>query len=283
VSGVIFLMAAVAQINPVWKYGPFRPDQVSAGSQPDWYMGVADGLLRVMPGWEVSLWGHTLALDNLVPLLGGVLLFLAMGAYPFVEAWVTDDDREQHLLDRPRDRPVRTALGVAWLSVYTVALAGAANDLMATHLHVSVEAVTWTVRIGLFAVPVLAFSVTKRVALGLQRQDREAVLHGRESGIIKRLPNGEYVEVHEPLGQERLHALTARTQVRPLEAAPARDTDGTLSRGVQRLRVTLSRFLHGPGTQIPEPTAAEYGQIHGGRPLSLSQTGRTPGQEDERS
>jgi ubiquinol-cytochrome c reductase cytochrome b subunit len=154
---------------------------------------------------------------------------------------------------------------------------------MATHLHVSVEAVTWTVRVGLFAVPVLAFSVTKRVALGLQRQDREAVLHGRESGIIKRLPNGEYVEVHEPLGQERLHVLTARTQVRPLEAAPVRDTDGTLSRGVQRLRVTLSRFLHGPGTQIPEPTAAEYGQIHGGRPLSLSRTGRTPGQEDERS
>jgi len=263
VSGVIFFMAAVAQINPVWKYGPFRPDQVSAGSQPDWYMGVADGLLRVMPGWEIPLWGHTLALDNLLPLLGGVLLFLAMGAYPFIESWVTDDDREQHLLDRPRNRPVRTALGVAWLSVYSVALVGAANDLIATHLRVSVEAGTWSVRIGLFVVPVLAFGVTKRVALGLQQQDRDKVLHGRESGIIKRLPHGEYVEVHELLSQERLHALTAHTQYRPLEAAPVRDADGTMSRGVQRLRVSLSRVLYGPGTQIPKPTAAEYEEISG--------------------
>ncbi|MGV9348350.1 cytochrome bc1 complex cytochrome b subunit [Streptomyces spiralis] len=262
VSGVIFFMAAVAQINPVWNYGPFRPDQVSAGSQPDWYMGVADGFLRIMPGWEIAIWGHTLALDNFLPLLIGMLLFLAMGAYPFLEAWVTDDDREQHLLDRPRNRPVRTALGVAWLSVYSVALVGAANDLIATHLRVSVEGVTWTVRIGLFVVPVLAFFVTKRVALGLQRQDRDKVLHGRESGIIKRLPHGEYVEVHEPLTQAQLHSLTAHTQYRPLEAATVRDADGATPR-TRRLRVRLSRVLYGSGTQVPKPTAAEYTEISG--------------------
>ncbi|MGW2712147.1 cytochrome bc1 complex cytochrome b subunit [Streptomyces sp. NPDC001356] len=265
VSGVLFFMAAVAQINPVWNYGPFRPDQVSAGSQPDWYMGVADGFLRVMPGWEVSFWGHTLALDNFLPLLIGLLLFLAMGAYPFIESWVTDDDREQHLLDRPRNRPVRTALGVAWLSVYLVALVGAANDLIATHWRVSVESVTWTVRIGLFVVPVLAFFVTKRVALGLQRQDRDKVLHGRESGIIKRLPHGEYVEVHEPLTQAQLHVLTAHTQYRPLEAAPVRDADGTVPHPAQRLRVRLSRVLYGSGTQVPKATAAEYKEISGHR------------------
>ncbi|MFJ8357226.1 cytochrome bc complex cytochrome b subunit [Streptomyces sp. NPDC093984] len=263
VSGVIFFMAAVAQINPVWNYGPFRPDQVSAGSQPDWYMGVADGLLRVMPGWEIDFWGHTLALDNFLPLLIGVLLFLAMGAYPFLEAWVTDDDREQHLLDRPRNRPVRTALGVAWLSVYSVALIGAANDLIATRLHVSVNAVTWTVRIALVAVPVLAFVVTKRLALGLQWRDRDKVLHGRESGVIKRLPNGEYVEVHEPLDQAHLHTLTAHEQYMPLKAAPARDTNGALPTRTQRLRFGLSRVLYGPGTQVPKPTTAEYQEITG--------------------
>ncbi|GAQ51382.1 cytochrome b [Streptomyces acidiscabies] len=256
VSGVIFFMAAVAQINPVWNYGPFRPDQVSAGSQPDWYMGVADGLLRVMPGWEIDFWGHTLALDTFLPLLAGVLLFLAMGAYPFLEAWVTDDDREQHLLDRPRNRPVRTALGVAWLSVYAVALIGAANDLIATRLHVSLDAVTWTVRIALFAVPVLAFVVTKRLALGLQRRDRDKVVHGRETGVIKRLPDGGYVELHEPLDQARLHTLTAHEQYRPL-VLPGR---------TRRLRVGLSRVLYGPGTQIPKPTP-------------VSQIQRAPGQK----
>ncbi|MER6852688.1 ubiquinol-cytochrome c reductase cytochrome b subunit [Streptomyces flaveolus] len=263
VSGVIFFMAAVAEINPVWDYGPFRPDQVSAGSQPDWYMGVADGLLRVMPGWEIDFWGHTLALDNLLPLLAGVLLFLAMGAYPFLEAWVTDDDSEHHLLDRPRNRPVRNALGVAWLSVYAVALIGAANDIIATRLHMSVNDVTWAVRVGLFVVPVLAFVVTKRVALALQRKDRDLVLHGRETGVIKRLPHGEYVEVHEPLDPARLHTLTSHDQHRPLDAAPARAGDGAVARRTQRLRAGLSGFLYGPGTQIPKPTAAEHEEITG--------------------
>ncbi|MFD9007258.1 cytochrome bc complex cytochrome b subunit [Streptomyces sp. NPDC059582] len=260
VSGVIFFIAGIAQINPVWKYGPFRPDQVSAGSQPDWYMGVADGLLRVMPGWEINLWGHTLALDNLLPLLLGVLLFLAMGAYPFLEAWVTGDDREQNLLDRPRNRPVRTALGVAWLSVYLVALPGAANDLIATHLHVSVNAVTWSVRVGLFVVPVLSYAVTKRCALGMQRRDRDKVLHGRETGIVRRLPHGEYIEIHEQLGQERLHTLTAHEQYRPLEVVPSQGAARSAGQ-VRRLRAGLSRGLYGPGTQVPKATADEYKEI----------------------
>ncbi|KPI09577.1 hypothetical protein OK006_0240 [Actinobacteria bacterium OK006] len=102
-------------------------------------MGVADGQLRVMPGWEITFWGHTLALDNLIPPSVGVGLFLAMGVYPFVEAWVTGDGRAWHLLDRPRNRPVRTALGVSWISFYLVALIGAANDIIAIRFHVSVE------------------------------------------------------------------------------------------------------------------------------------------------
>ncbi|GGJ61372.1 cytochrome bc1 complex cytochrome b subunit [Streptomyces brasiliensis] len=262
VSGIVFVIAAIVQINPVWLYGPYRADQVSAGSQPDWYMGVADGLLRVMPGWEIDMWGHTLALDNLIPLAAGVGLFLALGAYPFIESWLTRDDRAHHLLDRPRNRPVRTALGTAWLSVYLVALIGAANDLIAIRLHVSVNAVTWAVRVGLFAAPVLVFVVTKRLALGLQRRDRDLVLHGRETGIIKRLPHGEFIEVHEPLSRERLHELTAHEQYEPLTLAQAGSVNGTPTR-VQRLRARLSRGLYGQGTQIPKPTAAEYKEVTG--------------------
>ncbi|MFE7837004.1 cytochrome bc complex cytochrome b subunit [Streptomyces sp. NPDC057474] len=266
VCGVILVMAAVAQINPVWLYGPYRADQVSAGSQPDWYMGVADGLLRVMPGWEITFWGHTLALDNLIPLLVGVGLFLAMGAYPFIESWVTGDDREQHLLDRPRNRPVRTALGVAWISFYLVALIGAANDIIAIRFHVSVNAVTWAVRIGLFLVPLAAYVMTKRWALGLQRRDRDKVLHGRETGIIKRLPHGEFVEVHEPLSQEQLHVLTQHEQYEPIGPCPFVNGGGpdTGSRLTQRLRARVSRSLYGEGTQIIKPTEQEYKEITSG-------------------
>ncbi|WP_433446960.1 cytochrome bc1 complex cytochrome b subunit [Streptomyces sp. CA-142005] len=264
VAGTILFLAAIAQINPVWKYGPYRADQVSAGSQPDWYMGIADGLLRVMPGWEISAWGHTLALDNLVPLLAGVGFFLALGAYPFVESWVTGDDRDQHVLDRPRNRPVRTGLGAAWLSVYFVALLGAANDVIATQLHVSVNAVTWAVRIGLVTVPVVVYSVVKRVALGLQRRDREEVLHGRETGVIKRLPHGEFVEVHAPLSPQRLHTLTSHEQYAPLTAAPGDGAEDTPARA-ERLRVRLSRGLYGERSQIPKPTEREYKEITGRR------------------
>ncbi|MEU1185719.1 cytochrome bc complex cytochrome b subunit [Streptomyces sp. NPDC005820] len=260
VTGVIFAMAAVAQINPIWLYGPYRADQVSAGSQPDWYMGVADGLLRVMPGWEIAFWGHTLALDNLIPLVVGVGLFLAMGAYPFIESWVTRDAREQHLLDRPRNRPVRTALGVAWIGFYLVALIGAANDIVAVRFHVSVNAVTWAVRIGLFIVPPVAYAVTKRWALGLQRRDRDKVLHGRETGIIKRLPHGEFIEVHEPLGRQQLHTLTQHVQYQPIAACPAGDEEApdARSRPARRLRGRLSRTFYGESAQIAKPTAREY-------------------------
>ncbi|MQY13554.1 Cytochrome bc1 complex cytochrome b subunit [Streptomyces sp. RB5] len=253
VAGVILLIAGTTQINPVWLYGPYRPDQVSAGSQPDWYMGVADGLLRVMPGWEVTAWGHTLALDNLIPLTAGMLFFVVLGLYPYLEAWLTDDDHEQHLLDRPRNRPVRTALGVAWLSFYAVALTGGANDILATRFHVSVNAITWGVRIALFAVPVLAFVITKRWALGLQYRDRDEVLHGRETGVIKRLPDGGFVEVHEPLGPDRLHVLTAHEQY-----APVPDPEPERHGPLRRLRTGLSRRLYGTDAQVAKPTERQY-------------------------
>ncbi|MGW0797720.1 cytochrome bc1 complex cytochrome b subunit [Streptomyces sp. NPDC002692] len=277
VAGGLLVVAAVAQINPVWQYGPHRADQVSAGSQPDWYMGVADGLLRVMPGWEPHFWGHTLALDNLIPLLVGAGLFLAMGVYPFIEAWVTGDRRDQHVLDRPRNRPVRTGLGAAWIAFYLVALVGAANDIIAVRLHVGVESVTWAVRVALFVVPPAVHSVARRWALGLQRADRDDVLHGRETGTIRRLPDGEFVEVHEPLSRERLYVLTQHEQYRPIGPGGPDSLDGLAGPGapadggapgaapspVRRLRARLSRRFYGEGAQITKPTAREYRALTG--------------------
>jgi ubiquinol-cytochrome c reductase cytochrome b subunit len=208
VFGVLALLAAVATVNPVWAYGPYRADQVSTGAQPDWYLGFAEGLVRVMPGWEIDVWGHTLVLGVLIPVVVFPLLLVAIGVYPFVEAWITGDRREHHLLDRPRNRPVRTALGAAWISLYLILLAGGGNDVVATRFHLSINTVTWTVRISLLVVPVVVFVVTRRFCLGLQLRDRELVAHGRATGVVRRLPHGEYVEVHRPLGPAELHTLT---------------------------------------------------------------------------
>lgn len=266
VFGVIAGIAAIATINPVWELGPYRADQVSTNAQPDWYLGMSEGIFRAMPGWEINIAGHTLVLGVFIPLLVFGLVLTAMAAYPFIESWVTGDKREHHLLDRPRNAPTRTAFGVAWLTLYGVGLMNGGNDLWATHFHLSVNGVTWFVRISFFVAPVLAFIATRRICLGLQRRDRDKVLHGRESGVIKRLPHGEFVEVHQPLTQEQLHTLTAHEQPRPLELEPEVDENGVARKAgaAQKLRVKLSKGYYGEGTHIPKPTAEEYQEITSG-------------------
>ncbi|MFD0314447.1 cytochrome bc1 complex cytochrome b subunit [Streptomyces flavalbus] len=266
VFGVIAVIAAVAQINPIWAIGPYRPDQVSTGAQPDWYMGFAEGLVRYFPGWEVNFWGHTLVLGVFIPLVIFGLVLVAIAAYPFIEAWVTGDKREHHILDRPRNAPTRTAFGVSWITLYMVTLVGGGNDLIATHFHLSINAVTWFVRIFFFAGPVLAFIVTRRICLGLQRRDKEKVLHGRETGTIKRLPHGEFIEIHEPLSQDQLHTLTAHEQYKPLELGPAVDENGVERKvkGSEKLRAKLSKAYFGEESQIAKPTVEEYKEITSG-------------------
>ncbi|MFB7664349.1 cytochrome bc complex cytochrome b subunit [Kitasatospora sp. NPDC056138] len=266
VFGVVSAMAAIATVNPIWAYGPYRPDQVSTDAQPDWYMGYSEGLVRIMPGSEIRAWGHTLNLGVFVPLVVFPLVLLAIWMYPFVENWVTGDKREHHILDKPRNAPTRTAFGAAWIGLYLVLLAGGGNDLIATHFHLSLNAITWFCRIGFFVVPVVFFYVTKRWCLGLQRRDRDKVLHGRESGIIRRKPHGEFIEVHEALTPAQLHTYTAHEQYEPVELPPEVDENGVARKPsrTKRLRAKLSNFYFGRNSQIPKPTAEEHQEVTSG-------------------
>ncbi|MGI5374666.1 cytochrome b [Streptomyces sp. CA-251387] len=266
VFGVLTVMGGIASINPVWAFGPYRPDMVTTGAQPDWYLGFSEGLIRVMPGWEINAWGHTLEPGVFIPFSLFPLILLAIGLYPFLEAWITGDKREHHILDRPRNMPVRTGLGAAWLSLYAVLLIGGGNDIVATHLHLSINVITWFVRIAVFVVPVVTFLVTKRVCLGLQRRDRNKVLHGRETGTIKRLPHGEFIEVHEPLSQAQLFTLTQHEQPPPYETGPRVDANGVRRRIApsQRVRARLAQAMFGPRTRIAKPTVEEYRELTSG-------------------
>ncbi|MFE5796212.1 cytochrome bc complex cytochrome b subunit [Streptomyces sp. NPDC056503] len=266
VFGVIAVVAAVASINPIWAIGPYRPDQVSTGAQPDWYMGFAEGLIRVMPGWEINLWGHTLVLGVMIPLAIFPAVLAAIAVYPFIESWITGDKREHHIAQRPRNAPTRTAFGVAWITAYMIMLIGGGNDLWATHFHLSINSITWFVRIFFFVGPVIAFIATKRICLGLQRRDKDKVLHGRESGIIKRLPHGEFVEVHEPLSQGELYKLTAHEQYEPAALPPAVDENGVQRKigAMEKLRVKLNKGYYGDDNQVAKPTLEEYKEIQSG-------------------
>jgi ubiquinol-cytochrome c reductase cytochrome b subunit len=263
VFGVLAVVAALVTVNPIWLYGPYRPDQVTTDAQPDWYMGYSEGLVRIMPGWEINAWGHTLELGVFIPLLVFPLVLGFLGVYPFLESWVTGDKREHHVLDRPRNRPVRTGIGAAWTSLYVLLLLAGGNDIVANRFHWSVNAITWAVRIGVFVVPVIVFLIAKRWCLGLQRRDRAKVLHGRESGVIKRLSHGEFIAVHEPLERSALYTLTQHEQPQPIELGPEVDENGVERKpgAVARARARLSRGYYGEGAQIPKATVEEYKEL----------------------
>jgi ubiquinol-cytochrome c reductase cytochrome b subunit len=208
-AGVLLLISATVTINPIWAYGPSSPGDATAGSQPDWYTGFLDGALRLVPpGWEVEWLDRTWTLAILVPLAVVTLFLLLVVAYPFLEEWITGDHRDHHLLDRPRNTPTRTGLGVAGVVFYGTLWAAGSADIIATTFSTSFEGVIAALQVTLLAGPVAAFSITRRACLGLQRRDQEVAAHGFETGRIVRLPGGEYVEVHEPVSDvERARLL----------------------------------------------------------------------------
>jgi ubiquinol-cytochrome c reductase cytochrome b subunit len=200
VFAVCAALGGLAQINPIWLFGPYNTAQVSAGSQPDFYIGFLDGSTRLFPSWEIRLFDHTIPpLFWPTVVLPGILFTLA-GAYPFLEAKLTKDRASHNLLQRPRDVPVRTGLGAMAITFYAVLLLSGGNDLIAKTFDISLNAMTWAGRVGLLVLPPLAYLAAYRICLGLQGHDREVLEHGIETGIIKRLPNGEFIEIHQPLG-----------------------------------------------------------------------------------
>ncbi|NIH87865.1 cytochrome b [Amycolatopsis granulosa] len=200
VTGVMAIMAGVFQINPIWNLGPYNPSQVSAGSQPDWYLAWADGMLRVFPAWELYLGNYTVPAVFFAGAIWMPVLIVLLLAYPFIERKLTGDTAHHNLLQRPRDAPVRTSIGMMALSFFMVLELSGFNDIIADKFDISLNATTWAGRIGLLVLPPLAYFITYRICLGLQRSDREVLEHGIETGIIKRLPHGEFIEIHQPLG-----------------------------------------------------------------------------------
>src|SRR3954453_17423911 len=200
VFGVTALMGGLMQINPVWRFGPYNPSEVTAGSQPDWYMGVAEGMLRIMPGWETHIWGKTISWNIIIPgQIGPFVIFGATLAYPFIEAWITGDKREHHLLQRPRNAPNRTAFLASMIALYGLFWAAGGNDILAVLFHLNLNYITYFMRGAIFVIPPFVFWVTRRWCIALQRQDESRLLHGYESGIIMRSPEGGYSERDRPI------------------------------------------------------------------------------------
>jgi ubiquinol-cytochrome c reductase cytochrome b subunit len=198
--GVLFVMGGTLSVAPIWAYGPASSSDASAGSQPDWYTGFLDGALRLVPpGWEATEFGGTWPLGVLVPQVVVGVFLLVVVTYPFLESAFTGDRREHHLLDRPREAPNRTGIGVAGLVFFGTLWAAAGTDVIATVFHVAFETQVYLLRVTLVAGPLFAYVLTRQICLGLQARDREVLDHGFETGTLLRTPDGGYVELRAPL------------------------------------------------------------------------------------
>ncbi|HEX5255804.1 MAG TPA: cytochrome bc complex cytochrome b subunit [Mycobacterium sp.] len=199
IVAILGLMGGLLQINPIWQYGPYKVSQISAGSQPDFYMMWTDGLIRLWPPWEFYIGHHTVPAAVAVAVLMGVIFALLI-VYPFLERRFSGDTAHHNLLQRPRDVPVRTSIGAMAIAFYIVLTFSAMNDIIAYKFNISLNATTWIGRIGMVVLPPIVYFATYRWCIALQRSDREVLEHGVETGIIRRLPHGAYIELHQPLG-----------------------------------------------------------------------------------
>ncbi|MFI2435969.1 cytochrome bc complex cytochrome b subunit [Streptomyces sp. NPDC018693] len=255
VAGVLALLSALFQINPVWEFGPYRADQVSLDSQPDWYVGYLEGALRLMPAWETDFAGHTVAWDVLLP--GVVLpavLFGVLYGYPLFERWLTFPNRERHVCDRPRNQPTRTGLGVAGVTFYAVLLLAGAQDVLGFVLDVPVEWLTYTFRTLLFVGPVLAYWLARRLCLALQAADRRRLREGAGTGDVRMTGAGGYREGRvAPPGEETYGIL-----VRDTPLPRARGTEAWRLFHRHRVRNRLSAWYFRDRVELPAtPEQAE--------------------------
>jgi ubiquinol-cytochrome c reductase cytochrome b subunit len=266
VFGVLALLGTFAQINPIWQVGPYTPVAISAGSQPDFYMGFLEGSLRIFPSWTWDIGGHTVAWDVFIPalvILG--FLFTVLGVWPFLERWATGDKSYHHINQKPRNAPTRTAVGMAGVVFYGVMWLEGANDLIADHLQISLYTTTEFARYAVFIGPVVAFWITRRVCIGLQRRDASMISHGVETGIIRQLPNGGFIEVERPLSEAELAAMVSPPPA-PL-ALPQDIDDNGLPRPASRNPVgKLQERVHevfAEGISLAPPTNGHGPDGHG--------------------
>ncbi len=190
VAAVLFLIGGLIQINPIWQWGPYHPYLSENGAQPDWYIGWLIGALRLMPNLEPAIGNHTL-IPN--PFWGGALfplfVFAVLFSWPWIDRKTTGDRRRHDLLDRPRDRPVRTAVGAAFLSWVVIIFAVGSTDRLFYRLHISYSAQIHFWRVGVWVLPILIFFLTRSACRSLQRSGSHP-LRAWQGTIVSRASDG---------------------------------------------------------------------------------------------
>ncbi len=206
VGGAIALLGAFAQINPIWQFGPYdNIAKISYAVQPDWYMGFLDGALRIFPAWSFHSFGYTIPIEVLFPavILPGIVFTLGY-LWPNLEARITKDDEIHNLLDRPRDRPHRTAAGAGILSLLFMLFIASSTDVIANYMHISLNEVLIAMRVLVLVSPFIGYAVAYYICKELQGVEKAG--KRKTHNIVTRTATGEYVTVAAPMNVNDMHA-----------------------------------------------------------------------------
>lgn len=174
---VLGILGGLAQINPVWLYGPYDPASVASPAQPDWFLGWVEGALRLFPAWEFRAGGVTLPNPFFPAVLLPGVTFGLLYLWPFMESKITGDKDHHELLDQPSRRPVRSAIGAGVLTFYAVLFFAASNDIIGKIFDAPVYVITWIFRIALLALPPLVSLVVYRWFRAVVVTDAPDVYH----------------------------------------------------------------------------------------------------------
>ena len=225
VAAVCAALGGLAQINPVWQYGPYNPANVSSPAQPDWYLAWADGLLRLGGPWSFKIFGYTLSELFWPAILFPGIAFGVLTLWPWIERRITRDRAEHHLLDHPREAPARTATGLAGLLLFFIPFLEGGNDIIAVLLNVPVETITRILQFSFFIAPVVMWLV----AFWVCRSLRSTRIHpaAATAGLrLRRTPSGAYVAIPldptgagEPDGELGAAGVATRSRSSPDESA----------------------------------------------------------------
>jgi hypothetical protein len=161
--------------------------KISAGSPPTGSLQSA-----------ASRWPATHSSEGLLyPAIVFGLLFL----WPNLERAVTKDRPRHHLLDRPRDAPRRTAIGVAALVNVIIVFVAGASDRVLVEFGFDYVTQIRVFQVLIFAGPLLAYWLTKRICVELRRREADP-LTPRAGRFVRRLDDGSFIVVPEPAQED---------------------------------------------------------------------------------
>ena len=160
--------------------------------------------------------GHTIPLEVFLPaVIFPGLIFNILLVWPFIETRHTKDLAYHNLLDRPRDRPKRTAAGVAMLTLLMMTFFASSTDVMANFFQVPLKDVLWFFRFAVVIAPIIAGFVAFKICHEMTAA--EGIGKRKRAGYIERSATGEYTTVPSAPrpgdGHEELEAIPVPTYI----------------------------------------------------------------------